>query len=239
MLMESVLQLVIYAKLQMPMETVLHASRDTTSSTELVSSHPPTLLLPPISDVDRGTGTTKSALPAQRTGSSTPKTSASLFLINVRILIQLEPVLHATRDMISSTEPVNSPLSTMLSLLTLDVDHGTGTTKSALPAQRTGSSTPKTSASQLTICVTPTIKPQEPVLHASQDTSFPTELATWPTLFASHQPALAHALLAILDMCCQAELVPLLVSLPAFIYTTPNAALRNWLSCRQPLNLES
>ena len=91
-------------------------------------------------DVPHGTGTTKSASVAPRTGSSTLTVSVCPFLTSVPHITKPEPVPHASRDTISSMVFVNSLPLTMLSPLMPDVVHGTGITKFVSAALRIGSS---------------------------------------------------------------------------------------------------
>lgn len=93
---------------------------------------------------------------------------------------------------------------------------------------------PKMSAFQLTLCVHHMIK-VVPAPLASLDTFFQTELATWLTLFVNHQPKPVLVPLAIPDTSWLMEPVLLSVSLPVFTFTMQNAALRNWLNCKQQL----
>jgi hypothetical protein len=118
-----------------------HVSRVMTLKKEPVSSLISTMLNPLILDVPPGIGITKSALAAQRIGPSMLIRFAFQFLTNVLLMPITEPVFHASRDTILRKEHVFSLNSTMPSLLTLVALLGTGITKFALAAQRTGLST--------------------------------------------------------------------------------------------------
>jgi hypothetical protein len=118
-----------------------HVSRVMTLKKEPVSSLISTTLSPLIQDAPPGIGTIKSALAAQRIGPSMLIRFAFQFLTNVLLMPITEPVFHASRDTILRKEHVFSLNSTMPSLLTLVALLGTGITKFALAAQRTGLST--------------------------------------------------------------------------------------------------
>ena len=91
-------------------------------------------------DVPHGTGTTKSASVAPRTGSSTLMVFACPFLTTVPLMMKLEPVPHASKVMIWLTVSANSlPPTTWLPLM-LDAPHGIGINKFASAALNGGSS---------------------------------------------------------------------------------------------------
>ena len=95
--MEFVFLFLINALNMMPMEPVLLASVDMTSSMEFVNSQlsiMPSLL---IQDVLNGTGTTKFVYNAQKTGFSMLMEFVSLFQTNVPPTMPMELVFHATR----------------------------------------------------------------------------------------------------------------------------------------------
>ena len=118
-----------------------HVSRVMTLKKEPVSSLISTTLSPLIQDAPPGIGTIKSALAAQRIGPSMLIRFAFQFLTNVLLMPITVLVFHASRDTILRKEHVFSLNSTMPSLLTLVALLGTGITKFALAAQRTGLST--------------------------------------------------------------------------------------------------
>lgn len=82
-----------------------------------------------ILDVPLGTGKTEFALPAQKNISETQKVSVFLFLINALKVLKMEIALFASVDMTLLMVNVFSQKLTMLNLLTLDVEPGTGPTK--------------------------------------------------------------------------------------------------------------
>ena len=127
------------------MVTALLATRDTTSLKENASSLNPTTCNPLTSDVPPGIGTIKSASLAPRTGSRMLTVSVFPSPINAPLTPKTVTAAHASKDTTSSVELVSSPNQTTPSLLTLDAELGTGTTRSALLAQEDGSSTLKTS----------------------------------------------------------------------------------------------
>ena len=108
-----------------------HASRDTISKKELAFSLNSTMPSPLIPDVQPGTGITKSASAAQRTGLSMLIKFAFQFLTNVLLMPITVLAFHASRDTISKKEPAFSHLSITLSLLIPDAPPGTGITKFA------------------------------------------------------------------------------------------------------------
>ena len=151
-----------------------HASRVTTLKKVLafsLHSTTPSLLIP---DVPPGIGTTKFALAAQRTGPSTLIKFAFQFLTNALLMLIMELVFHASRDMTLKKELVFSLHSTMLNPLTLDAPPGIGTIKFALLAPNTGFSMPTKSVSQFLTNAPPT-EIMEPAFHASKDTILRTE----------------------------------------------------------------
>ena len=79
------------------------------------------------------------------------KEYVSQFLINVKLMLRMEIVLLATRDMISKKDNVFSLNSIMLDLQIWDVVLGIGITKFALLAPKIGSSTQTEFAYQLLI----------------------------------------------------------------------------------------
>ena len=151
-------------------ELVPHASVDMILLMESVNSLHSTTLNLPTQDVLNGTGTIKFVLNAQNIGSSMLMEFVSQFLTNVLLMMPMEPVFHVIRDTILSTEFVNSHHSTTLNQLMQDVDHGIGITKSVLPAQKDGSSTPKTSVLQSVTNVKNTII-LDSALHVTKDTT--------------------------------------------------------------------
>ena len=91
-------------------------------------------------DVPHGTGTTKSASVAPRTGSSTLTVSVCQFLTTVPLMMPQELALHASKVMIWLTVSANSlPLTPWLPLM-LDAPHGIGINKFASAALNGGSS---------------------------------------------------------------------------------------------------
>jgi hypothetical protein len=72
-------------------------------------------------------------------------------LINAQQVHQLVFALHAIKVMTFKTEFVSILYQTQSNQLTLDVEHGTGTTKSVFPAPKIGSSTPTKPASPFLI----------------------------------------------------------------------------------------
>merc|ERR1712157_476498 len=95
-----------------------------------------------------GTGTIKCALNALKTGSSTLMVSASQSATTVPLTTLMDCALLVSRVTTSLTAPVSSQILTTLNPLTLAAELGTGTTKCALNALKTGSSTLMVSASQ-------------------------------------------------------------------------------------------
>ena len=91
-------------------------------------------------DVEPGIGTTKSASPAQTTGSSMLTKSVFQFLTIVLPMMLQELASLATRVMTLKKENVSSPIQTTPNHLIQDALPGIGTTKSASPAQTNGSS---------------------------------------------------------------------------------------------------
>ena len=92
-------------------------------------------------DVPNGIGTTKSVLNVQPNGPSMLIKSVSPFLTNAKNMMLLVPAPLVSKDTTWSTELASSLPSTMLSPPTQDVPNGTGTTKFALNAQKSGFST--------------------------------------------------------------------------------------------------
>ena len=90
------LNVIVSTKLQ---EIVLLALLDMTSSKENVFIHLPIPLHQVILDVVPGTGRIKNVLPAQRDGPSMLKISAYQLLTNVKLMMPLVIVPHATKDM--------------------------------------------------------------------------------------------------------------------------------------------
>lgn len=115
-------------------------------SMETVSSHPLTILLLLMEDVEIGIGPTKSATHVPTTGSSTTMEFVSQSTLTVELTTQVEPALDATRDMTYQTEPASSPPSTLLVLPCLDAKSGTGMPKLAQSALLTGTLMPTESA---------------------------------------------------------------------------------------------
>ena len=142
MLTRSACQFLTNAPATTTTEIALLASRDTILRTDHVFSLLQTMPSLQILAAAPGIGTIKSAFPALMDGSSTPTRSASPFLTNAHQATALEPASLAMLAMTSRTELVSSLPSTMPTLLTLVALLGTGKIKSALPAQRDGSSTP-------------------------------------------------------------------------------------------------
>ena len=106
-----------------------------------MSSPHSTMLSLQMLDVLHGIGITKFVLLALKIGFSMLIKSVSPFLTNVKSMMLLELVLHATKDMTSLRELVSSLPSTTPSPPTQDAANGTGTTRSVLSAQADGSST--------------------------------------------------------------------------------------------------
>lgn len=94
---------------------------------------------------------------------------ALLSVIFAKNLTQLLETVHLALKVSLSTKESVSHLN-QLDHLIWDVDHGTGTTRSVLPAQETGSSSMK-SVFLLVISVLP-LKQQETALLAIKDTTF-------------------------------------------------------------------
>ena len=115
--------------------------------------HHPTMLSLQISDVNSGTGTTKSVSNAQQDGTSILKMFVYQFQIIANSLTLLEIVFLATRDTISSMETVFGRYPMMPSLQISDVKFGTGTTKSAMNAHIDGPLTLKEFVKQFQITV--------------------------------------------------------------------------------------
>ncbi len=130
---------------------VFHASRDMTLRTEPVYSLHSTMLSPLIPDVPPGTGTTKSASAAQRTGPSTLIKFAFQFLTNALLMLTTVPASHASRDTTSKKELVFSHHSITPSPLIPDVPPGIGITKNVFLAHSDGFSMLKTFAFQFLI----------------------------------------------------------------------------------------
>ena len=120
------------AKSTLPMETAPHASRDTISSMELVSSLPPIMLNPLTSDAECGIGTTKSASSALRASFSTSTKSVLLLPTSAKPSTAL-PVTAppATKAMTSPTDSVSTLPQTTPDPLISAVLLGTGRTKFA------------------------------------------------------------------------------------------------------------
>jgi hypothetical protein len=169
MLIKSAFQFLTNALLMPITELAFHASRDTTLRTEPVSSPHSTTLSPLIQDAPLGIGTIKSAFPAPNTGFSMEIRNAFQFLTNALLMPITELVFHASRVTTLRTELVSHLISTMLILPTSAVLPGIGTTKSAFPAQRDGSSTQRRDVCPSMTTVTVTMR-MEPALHASSDT---------------------------------------------------------------------
>jgi len=155
----------INALLLIRVEHVNHATMATTLRMENAVLHQSSKFL--MSDVQPGTGTSRSAFNAQITGYSTITISVSLFPINALLSIRLEPVNLATKDTILIKENANLPLFNRF--LMLDVQHGTGTSRFVFNAQTTGYSTARTFVSQYLINAQPSIN-QVLVSHATKDT---------------------------------------------------------------------
>ena len=111
-----------------------------------MSSLHSTMLSLQMPDVPHGIGTTKFALLALKIGFSMLINYAFPFLTNVKSTMLPELALHATKVMTSLMELASSPHSTTPSPPTQDAVNGTGTTKSAWLAPKTGSSMPIKSA---------------------------------------------------------------------------------------------
>ena len=99
MLMESVLQFLINVLLTTQMELVSLVIKDTTLSMEFVSSLPSTMPTQLTQDVPPGIGTTKSVSNVQKTGPSMLIKSVLLSLIFVLLMMPMELVSHASKDM--------------------------------------------------------------------------------------------------------------------------------------------
>jgi hypothetical protein len=141
MLIRFAFQFLTNALLMPITEPASHASRDTILRTELAFSQHSTMPSPLTQDAPPGIGIIKSALLAPNNGFSMLIRFAFQFLTNVPPTVITEPVFHASRVTILRKEPAFSLNSTMPSPLILDVPPGTGITKFALAAQRTGLST--------------------------------------------------------------------------------------------------
>ena len=169
--------------LTLKMVTVPHATRDTTSLTDNASSLNQTTPSHLTLDVLPGTGTSKSALPAPTDGSSMPKEFVLLSLISAKPTLKMVTVLLVTKVMILKKVSVFSLISTMLDLQILDVLHGIGKIKNALPVQTDGSSTHKEDVSLLMTTVT-TMLMMAHAHHATLDTQSEEEFVSQSTLFA-------------------------------------------------------
>ena len=122
-------------------DSALVAIRATTSLTAPVSSQILTTLNPLTLAAELGTGTIKCALNALKTGSLTLMVSASQSATTVPLTTLMDCALLVSRVTTSLTAPVSSQILTTLNPLTLAAELGTGTTKCALSALKTGSST--------------------------------------------------------------------------------------------------
>ena len=192
MLTKSVFPSLTNAQLMLPTGIVPHASRDTTSSMEPVSSLLITVLNLPISDAELGTGTTEFASSAQKDGSSMLTKFVSPSLTNAESTLPMETALPATRDTISQMDSASSQPPIMSSLLILDVLPGTGINKSASLAPITGSRMLMVLASLSLTTVLPMLT-METVLLATRDTTLSVEpvssqLPTTPDLPTSDAP---------------------------------------------------
>jgi hypothetical protein len=128
----------------LPMITLEAASlaiKDTISKKEPVSSQASTMLIPPTLDAEHGTGTIKFVFHAPKDGSLMTRRFVFPFLTNALQAMLMETALLAIKVMTLRVVPAFSLISTMLIPLTLDVEHGIGTIKSAFHAQVDGSST--------------------------------------------------------------------------------------------------
>ena len=141
-----------------------------------LNSTTPSHLIP---DALPGIGTIKSVFPAPITGFSTEIRSVFQFLTNARLTQMMELVFHASRDTTLRKEPASSPHSTTLSLLTLDVPPGIGTTKSAFHALSNGPSMLIKSAFPFLTNALLTVT-TEPAFHASRDTILKKEPVSSP-----------------------------------------------------------
>ena len=98
-------------------------------------------------------------------------------LLSVPLGTHKVPAPHATKDTPTSMESAHYHL--LKAPRILDVDSGTGTTKSASSAHSDLSSDLTESANQSLLNAQPGIQ-MEPALHASKDTTFKTEPVFWP-----------------------------------------------------------
>ncbi len=210
----------------MRMATAFPASRAMTSTTVPASSRLQTMPSLLIVDVELGTGTTKFVLLALRDGSSMPKRSAFLFLINAPALTLTETVCLATAATTLRKEPVFSLISTMPTPLTSVVPVGTGRTRSVLPARRDGSSTLTRPVCLLMTIATPTTR-TAPALHATRAMEFTTEFACRSILSAGLSMLTAAVLLATLKMWSTMDRVFPSTNWQISCSTMLHAALRN------------
>ena len=122
-------------------------------------------------DAGNGIGKGRSVWLVRRDGLSIMLELACLFLINARQAIMMAFAQLAIRDMISKTGNVCLLCPIMLSLPTLAVELGTGTTKSAFHAQTVGSSTLIKSAFLFPTNAKPTLKMETALLAMKATTS--------------------------------------------------------------------
>jgi len=102
-----VCQLLTNVLLMLITETALLATKAMISPTENASTHSQTLLVPPILDVELGTGQIKFALSAPTDGSKMLMVFVPLSLTNVLLTLRMVTVLHATRAMILQMGPAS------------------------------------------------------------------------------------------------------------------------------------
>ena len=132
----------------------------------------------------------------------------------------------ASKDTTLRTENAPSLPSTTLSLLTMAVANGTGTTKSASNALMDGFSTAIKFAFLLILIVILTTL-LDNVHLVSLAISYPLENVFLPTLSVNLLDLMAHAYPASQVTFCLIILVPQSVSLPVFTYIMLNVALKN------------
>ena len=139
--MDSVSQLALSAiPLTRLQETASLASMDMTWKEDNVSSLTSTTPNQLMQDAELGTGKIKNVWPAQINGPSMLMDNAFPSLINAKLMLKMVTAPNASKATTSWKDNAFSLPSTTSNLLMTDAEHGTGTTKSALPALTDGSS---------------------------------------------------------------------------------------------------
>ena len=155
-------------------EPVFHAMKDTTSTMEFAFL--PLLRSLLMRDAEPGTGKPENALPVLTTGSSTMLESVCPSQISARPSIGQEPVSHVMKDTTLTTEFASSPL--LRNHPTWDVELGTGRTENVWPVPTTGFSTMLEFVCPYQINAKLSTG-QEPVFHATRDTTSTMESVNW------------------------------------------------------------